>query len=323
LPYFANKLEYENRVSQFFTTFINVYVFVFVIIGFIAFFIANSITYPLTLIEEQLRETKIGKKMDPIDWKGRDEIGRLIKEYNRMIHELEESTDRLAKSERENAWREMAKQVAHEIKNPLTPMKLGLQLLQRSWLDNDPEFRDKFERFSKTMIQQIESLSLIASEFSNFAQMPQAKLETLDIKEIVSNVVDLYKNENEIEINLGYNPSLKSVIYADKDQMIRVFNNLIKNSIQAIPSQRLGKIDVELMNDNDSILVIIQDNGVGIDEEMREKIFRPNFTTKGSGMGMGLAIVNSIILNAEGKIWFNSSLNKGTTFYVSLPLTNK
>jgi len=323
LPYFANKLEYENRVSQFFTTFINVYVFVFVIIGFIAFFIANSITYPLTLIEEQLRETKIGKKMDPIDWKGRDEIGRLIKEYNRMILELEESTDRLAKSERENAWREMAKQVAHEIKNPLTPMKLGLQLLQRSWLDNDPEFRDKFERFSKTMIQQIESLSLIASEFSNFAQMPQAKLEKVDIKDIVSNVVDLYKNENEIEITLGFNPSLNAIIFADKDQMIRVFNNLIKNSIQAIPSQRLGKIDIELMNDNNSILVIIQDNGVGIDEEMREKIFRPNFTTKGSGMGMGLAIVNSIILNAEGKIWFNSSLNKGTTFYVSLPLTNK
>lgn len=321
LPYFANKLEYENRVSQFFTTFINVYVFVFVIIGFIAFFIANSITYPLTLIEEQLRETKIGKKMDPIDWKGKDEIGRLIKEYNRMIIELEESTDRLAKSERENAWREMAKQVAHEIKNPLTPMKLGLQLLQRAWNDNDPEIREKFDRFSNTMIQQIESLSLIASEFSNFAQMPQTKLEKVDIKDIVSSVVDLYKNENEIEITLGYNPSLKSIIIADKDQMIRVFNNLIKNSIQAIPSQRLGKIDIELMNDNENIMVIIQDNGIGIDDEMKEKIFRPNFTTKGSGMGMGLAIVNSIILNIQGKIWFSSALNKGTTFYVSLPLT--
>lgn len=323
LPYFANKFEYETRISQFFTTFINVYVFVFVIIGFIAFFIANSITYPLTLIEEQLRETKIGKKMDPIDWKGKDEIGRLIKEYNRMIRELEESTERLAKSERENAWREMAKQVAHEIKNPLTPMKLGLQLLQRSWQDNDPEFNDKFDRFSKTMIQQIESLSLIASEFSNFAQMPQAKLEKVDVKEIVSSVVDLYKNEIDIEITLGYNPTLKSIIMADKDQMIRVFNNLIKNSIQAIPSQRMGKIDVELMNDKENILVIVQDNGIGIDDEMKEKIFRPNFTTKGSGMGMGLAIVNNIIINAEGKIWFNSSLNKGTTFYVSLPLTSK
>lgn len=323
LPYFANKFEYETRISQFFTTFINVYVFVFVIIGFIAFFIANSITYPLTLIEEQLRETKIGKKMDPIDWKGKDEIGRLIKEYNRMIRELEENTERLAKSERENAWREMAKQVAHEIKNPLTPMKLGLQLLQRSWQDNDPEFKDKFDKFSKTMIQQIESLSLIASEFSNFAQMPQAKLENIDIKEIVNSVVDLYKNENDIEITLGYNPSLKSAILADKDQMIRVFNNLIKNSIQAIPSQRIGKIDIELMNDKDNILVIIQDNGIGIDEEMKEKIFRPNFTTKGSGMGMGLAIVNNIIVNAGGKIWFNSSLNKGTTFYVSIPLITK
>lgn len=320
LPYFANKAEYESRVSQFFTTFINVYVFIFVIIGFIAFFIANSITFPLTLIEEQLRETKIGKKMDPIDWKGRDEIGRLIKEYNRMIVELEESTDRLAKSERENAWREMAKQVAHEIKNPLTPMKLGLQLLQRSWDDKDPEFMDKFERFSKTMIQQIDSLSLIASEFSNFAQMPQTKLEKVDVKEILISVVDLYKNESDVEINLGYNPSLKSVVFADKDQLIRVFNNLIKNAIQAIPSQRLGIINVELMNEQNSLLVIIEDNGKGIEEDMKEKIFKPNFTTKNSGMGMGLAIVHSIILNVSGKIWFNSSLNKGTTFYVSIPL---
>lgn len=320
LPYFANKLEYENRVSQFLTTFINVYVLIFVVIGFIAFFIANSITYPLTLIEEQLRETKIGKKMDPISWKGNDEIGKLINEYNRMIIELEESTDRLAKSERENAWREMAKQVAHEIKNPLTPMKLGLQHLQRSWNDNDPNFKEKFERFNTTFIQQIESLSLIASEFSNFAQMPVTSKEIIDLKEIITNVVELYKNESDVEINLGYLPDLQSFVLADKDQMIRSFNNLIKNAIQSIPSQRNGEINIDLMNDKGNILIMIQDNGSGIDEELQEKIFQPNFTTKNSGMGMGLAIVHNIIINANGKIWFHSSLNKGTTFYVSLPL---
>lgn len=320
LPYFANKVEYENRVSQFLTTFINVYVLIFVAIGFIAFFIANSITYPLTLIEEQLRETKIGKKMDPIVWKGEDEIGKLISEYNRMIHELEENTEKLARSERENAWREMAKQVAHEIKNPLTPMKLGLQHLQRSWADEDPDFKEKFKRFSETFIQQIESLSLIASEFSNFAQMPVASKERLNIKEIIENVVNLYANEIEIEINLGYLPSLEATIIADKDQMIRCFNNLIKNAIQSIPSQRNGVINVELMNDKGQILIMIQDNGTGIEEELQEKIFQPNFTTKNSGMGMGLAIVHNIIVNAGGKIWFHSALNKGTTFYVSLPI---
>ncbi len=320
LPYFANKLEYEARVSQFLTTFINVYVFIFVAIGFIAFFIANSITFPLTLIEEQLRETKIGKKMDPISWKGSDEIGKLINEYNRMILELEESTDRLAKSERENAWREMAKQVAHEIKNPLTPMKLGLQHLQRSWNDKDPNFNEKFERFNNTFIQQIESLSLIASEFSSFAQMPQTSKELVDLKDIVSNVVDLYKNTNDIEIHLGYLPGLKSMVMADKDQMIRTFNNLIKNAIQSIPSQRNGQINVDLLNDKGHFLVMIQDNGSGIEEEKQSKIFQPNFTTKNSGMGMGLAIVKNIIDNAGGKIWFQSELNKGTTFYVSLPL---
>ncbi len=320
LPYFANKLEYENRVSQFLTTFINVYVFIFVLISFIAFFLANSITFPLTLIEEQLRETKIGKKMDPIHWKNRDEIGTLIGEYNRMIFELEANTEKLAKSERESAWREMAKQVAHEIKNPLTPMKLGLQLLQRSYDDKDPNFHEKFERFSKTFIQQIESLSLIASEFSNFAQMPVTKNEVLNIKDIISNVIDLYKNESDAIITLGFIPSLRANVMMDRDQMIRTFNNLIKNAIQSIPAQRVGKIDVELVNESNSILIIIQDNGVGISDEAKEKIFEPNFTTKSSGMGMGLAIIKNIISNAGGKIWFESSLNKGTTFFVSLAL---
>ncbi len=320
LPYFANKSEYEKSISQFLTAFINVYVFIFVLIGFVAFFLANSITFPLTLIEEQLRETKLGKKMDPISWKRKDEIGTLINEYNRMIKELEESTDRLARSEREYAWREMAKQVAHEIKNPLTPMKLGLQYLKKSWEDDDPDFDDKFERYSKTFIEQIESLSRIASEFSNFAQMPLAENVKVDVKEILMNVVSLYKNDEKTEIDLGYIPSVRSVVLADKDQMIRTFNNLIKNAIQAIPSDRKGKIDVEILNDKDTLLIIIQDNGIGIENSMKDKIFEPNFTTKNSGMGMGLAIIYNIILNIGGSIRFESAVNQGTTFFVSLPL---
>jgi signal transduction histidine kinase len=320
LPYFANKSEYENRVSQFLTAFINVYVFIFVIVGFLAFFIANQITLPLGLIQEQLRETKIGKKMDKIDWKGKDEIGRLIDEYNRMIEQLEESTLRLTKSERENAWREMAKQVAHEIKNPLTPMKLGVQHLQRAWIDKDPSFDEKFERFSRTIIQQIESLSLIASEFSNFAQMPAANISRIDIKELVNDVANLYRNEQGIEINVNHNPFLRSVVEADKDQMIRCFNNLVKNAIQAIPPQRKGVISIELLNVDETLQIIVQDNGSGIEEQLKDKIFQPNFSTKNSGMGMGLAIVNNIIKQANGHIWFTSSFNIGSTFYVSLPL---
>jgi two-component system nitrogen regulation sensor histidine kinase NtrY len=289
-------------------------------IGFVAFFLANSITLPLTLIEQQLRETKIGKKMDPISWKRRDEIGTLINEYNRMIGELEESTEKLAKSERENAWREMAKQVAHEIKNPLTPIKLGMQQLERSWRDGDPQFDEKFEKFSRTIIQQIESLALIASEFSNFAQMPVARTEKVDVKEILKSVVDLYKNSAGATISLGFLPALRAHVLADKDQMIRTFNNLIKNAIQAIPAERNGEVNIEMLNEGDTLLIMIQDNGIGIEESLREKIFTPNFTTKNSGMGMGLAIIRNIILNAGGKVWFESVLNKGTAFYVSLPL---
>jgi nitrogen fixation/metabolism regulation signal transduction histidine kinase len=320
LPYFANKIEYEERVSQFLTAFINVYVFIFVAIGFIAFFLANSITLPLTLIEEQLRETKLGKKMDPISWKRRDEIGTLINEYNRMIRELEESTEKLAKSEREHAWREMAKQVAHEIKNPLTPMKLGVQQMNRLWKEGDPDFNEKFEKFSRTIIQQIESLSLIASEFSNFAQMPLAKNEYVDIKEILKDVINLYKNSTDVTINFRLSPFVRSVVFADKDQMIRTFNNLIKNSIQAITPERKGVIDIEMLNEKRSLLIIIRDNGTGISEEIKDKIFEPNFTTKNSGMGMGLSIIKNIIISTGGKIWLDTQMNKGTTFFVSLPL---
>src|SRR5690606_4937204 len=194
--------------------------------GLFAVFIAKQITYPLTLVQKSLAQIKIGSKNEPIVWKTNDEIGSLIKEYNNMIKALEESAQKLARSERESAWREMAKQVAHEIKNPLTPLKLGVQLLEKSWKENDPNFQKKFERFSKSFIEQIDSLSTIASEFSNFAKMPDTKLEKLQLLPIIGQARDVFRNTQNVEIYILNNTNTDVIVLGDKDQALRTFNNL-------------------------------------------------------------------------------------------------
>ncbi len=318
LPYFSNETDYKERIGSLLNIMINVYALVFIAIGLFAVFIARQITSPLNFIQYSLSKTMYGKKNEPIKWDRDDEIGALVKEYNKMISALELSAQKLAQSERESAWREMAKQVAHEIKNPLTPLKLGLQLLDKSWKDKDPKFDQKFERFSKSFVEQIESLSSIASEFSAFAKMPETKLERLNIFDILSQAVTIFKEMDNIKI-LYQVPETPFFINADRDQLLRCFNNLLKNAIEAAPADRLGVIEINYLITNKNILLTIKDNGNGIPEELREKIFEPNFTTKSSGTGLGLAFVKNSIENAGGKVWFETLIGSGTTFYFSLP----
>lgn len=320
LPYFTNQNEYQAEVSYFANALINVYALVFTLIGFVAFFVANAITSPLTIVQETLSKTKIGQTNHPIAWHRNDEIGSLVQEYNRMILELQNSADMLAKSERESAWREMAKQVAHEIKNPLTPLKLGLQQLERSWKDGDPQFDSKFARFSQTFMQQIDSLSQIATEFSNFAKMPQERREPVNVVNELSKVVDLFKHTEQVNIRFRSENGINAWILADADQIARSFNNLVKNAIQAIPKEREGQIDISVWADAAWLQVQISDNGSGIPEDIREKIFAPNFTTKNSGMGLGLAIIKNVIDNVGGSIRFETEIGEGTSFFVSFPL---
>jgi nitrogen fixation/metabolism regulation signal transduction histidine kinase len=297
---------------------INIYALIFIAIGLLAVFIARQITTPLNIIQYSLSKTIYGQKNEPIKWKRKDEIGTLIAEYNNMIAALEQSAQKLAQSERESAWREMAKQVAHEIKNPLTPLKLGLQLLEKSWKDKDPKFDQKFERFSKSFVEQIESLSSIASEFSAFAKMPDTRLEKMDVFDILTQAVVVYKQTENIKINYRA-PENPFKVSADRDQLLRCFNNLLKNAIEAIPQGRDGVIAIEHMITNGAVLLSIKDNGNGIPANLREKIFEPNFTTKSSGTGLGLAFVKNSIENAGGKVWFETIIGEGTTFYISLP----
>lgn len=320
LPYYSNDLNLRNDVYGFMGTLLNVYVFLLIGAGAIAITVANSITKPISQIGEKLSLFKLGKN-EPLEWKSQDEIGELINEYNRMIAKLEESTERLKVSEREGAWREMAKQVAHEIKNPLTPMKLSIQYLMLAYKSNSQDVEALLKRVSKTLIEQIDGLSRIASEFSNFAKMPKARNEVFVLNDLVRSVHNLYKEGSRQNdgIQLAM-PNENYAVYADKDHINRVLNNLIKNAIQAIPDGRKAAIKVSLYAQNQKAVICVSDNGTGISEDMQEKVFYPNFTTKTSGMGLGLAISKSIIESIEGKIYFKTEIDQGTDFYIELPI---
>lgn len=321
VPYYANEADYQSKIGIFINTLINIYALVFVGIGILAVFLANQITSPLTFIQESIRKTKLGQKNQPIQWSRHDEIGSLIREYNKMIAALEESAIKLARSERESAWREMAKQVAHEIKNPLTPLKLGVQLLEKSWKEKDPNFESKFERFNKSFIEQIDSLSTIASEFSNFAKMPDTKLERLLLLPIIGQARDVFTNTDQVEIYILNHAKGEISVQGDKDQVLRTFNNLLKNAIEASTENQKCLIKIVITNDQQQVYIEVEDNGKGIDEGLQTKIFVPNFTTKSSGTGLGLAFVKQAVENAGGTVAFKSVMNVGTTFYLTFPLS--
>jgi signal transduction histidine kinase len=321
LPYYANEEDYQTKIGLFINTLINIYALVFVAIGILAVFLANQITSPLTFIQDSIRKTKLGQRNQPIQWSRHDEIGSLIKEYNKMIAALEDSAIKLARSERESAWREMAKQVAHEIKNPLTPLKLGVQLLEKAWKEKDENFEKKFERFNRSFIEQIDSLSTIASEFSNFAKMPDTKLERLQIIPVIEQTREVFIHTHNAEIYINNETRQAVYIMGDKDQLLRTFNNLLKNAIEACRPGINCVIAIRILTDDNRVWIEVADNGKGIDEELQEKIFVPNFTTKSSGTGLGLAFVKQAVENAGGSIDFKSVVGQGTKFYLSFPLS--
>jgi nitrogen fixation/metabolism regulation signal transduction histidine kinase len=242
-----------------------------------------------------------------------------VDEYNQMIDELVKSADLLARSERETAWREMARQVAHEIKNPLTPMKLSVQHLERAWKDHSSDWDERLKRFIKTMTEQIESLSAIASEFSDFAKMPVTQPENIDLNEILENVKELYQDTSRIRFEFRYDSRVPHTILGDRKQLLRVFTNLTNNAVQAIGNKEEGIISIELESEDTKYSLKISDSGGGISTEQSDRIFQPNFTTKSGGMGLGLAIVKSIIHSLGGEISFVSKEGSGTTFILIFP----
>ncbi len=319
LPYFARQSELNREISIFISTYINIYLILIVISILLALSISSRLTKPLLFIQQGISKLRLGKKNEKIEWNSNDELGNLIKEYNRMIDELDVSAQRLASSEREGAWREMAKQVAHEIKNPLTPIKLGAQYLQKAWDDKVSDFDERMKKFTQTLSEQVETLSAIASEFSAFAQMPQPEFTQIDLFETLLSVITLFQSTKNVQIELFPKEKIEVEILADKKQLQRLFVNLIQNSIQAIPDGKPGMINITLKLNEDYVTVRIQDNGNGIPDELKDKIFLPNFTTKSTGMGLGLAMVKSSIIQMGGRISFESEVMVGTEFIIDFP----
>ncbi len=318
LPSFADQVQQEEERSELLVAVVNLFVLLFALSVLLAVFISNWTTRPLDLLKRALAGVALQGANEPIRYKGKDEVGELVAVYNRKVDELRESAEKLARSERESAWKEMARQVAHEIKNPLTPMKLGIQHFQRSWDPSAPGAKDKLDRFSTSMVEQIDALSRVAGDFSRFAQMSAAHEVVLDLNEVAKSAVALLAGEPNADITLHLPSSL--MVKADREHLLRVFNNLLKNALQAIPDERRGKIEVVLRSEGGNALVEVRDNGTGIPEDVREHIFEPSFTTKSSGTGLGLAMVKRMVEGAGGRVWFTTQAGEGTTFSVSLPL---
>ena len=315
LPYFDTEDVHRQDTKSFLIRLGQIYLLLGLVSIFIAYLLSNYITGSLNAIGQKLKNIKINESNPPLKWRFDDEIGTLVDEYNRMLAALETSAVKLAKTERESAWQEMAKQVAHEIKNPLTPMRLNVQYLEKTLKCENPK---KLKEFTESMISQIDTLSSIAEAFSRFASMPDFHFETFPAKVIIQRTTALYPGY-EIEFVCD-NPEVN--IYGDKDQLVRVMNNLINNAIQAIPEERDPEIHVRLEQKKEEVIISVSDNGCGISEEQGEKIFEPRFTTKTKGMGLGLAMVKNIIDGFGGRVWYNSNVGVGTTFYISLPMSN-
>ncbi|QQR88060.1 MAG: GHKL domain-containing protein [Flavobacteriales bacterium] len=318
LPSFARQGELEAERTGLITAIVNLFVLLLALSLLAGVLISNWTTRPLEVLRRSIEGMALRGTNERITYTGRDEIGELVRVYNTKVQELHESAEKLARSERESAWKEMARQVAHEIKNPLTPMKLGIQHFQRTWDPSAPEARQRLDRFATGMVEQIDALSRVAGDFSRFAQMGAANETILDLNDVARNAVALFSDGADAAVSLRTAELL--VVKADREHLLRVFNNLITNALQAVPEGMQGRVDVVLRRDGDHAVAEVRDNGSGVPEEIRDRIFEPNFTTKSSGMGLGLAMVKRMVEQAGGEVWYESVEGQGAQFVVRLPL---
>lgn len=318
IPYEENSDFYNQEAENFLSRYAQVFIIMFIISILISYLLSSNITKSISQISEKLGITQLNERNQKLKLQpGNQEINALILAYNNMVDTLEESAQKLAQSEREHAWREMAKQVAHEIKNPLTPMRLTIQSFQRKFDINDPKISQKLHDFSETLIQQIDTMTTVASAFSNFANMPTQQNEQLNIVQVCKTALEIF-NEDYVAFKTSENDIFTSF---DRTQLTRIVTNLVKNAIQSIPeNQEIKSVVVEILKEDTNFVLKVSDNGIGISTENAAYIFEPKFTTKNSGMGLGLAIIKKIIENYNGSISFESEEEKGTLFTVKLPI---
>jgi two-component system nitrogen regulation sensor histidine kinase NtrY len=320
LPDIRDDGYYEKELNNFLIRLAQVYSFMIAIAFGLAYFLSSFVTKPIYDFAEKLSETSLNQKNEKIPFSAKiKEINMLLLAYNRMIEELERNAIKLAQNERDLAWREMAKQVAHEIKNPLTPMRLTIQSFQRKFNLEDPNIKQKLNDFSESLIQQIDTMSSVASAFSDFASMPLQQNEVLNIVEVIELTLDIF-NEDYIVFECAEKEIISKI---DRTQLIRVITNLVKNATQAIPEDQETKmVLVTIERIKNEVIITIKDNGTGINPNHIDNIFEPKFTTKNSGMGLGLGIIKNIIENYNGTITFDTKFGRGTIFTVTLPIIN-
>ncbi len=318
LPYFSREQELKDRISSFVVALINLYFLLFLILVVLGIFMTRALTAPLNIIRNHLKNTSLSGTNEFIAWNTNDEIGKLVNEYNTMIVALKESVDRLAQSEREDALRELAQHVAHEIKNPLTPMKLGIQQLQNAYRDKSPDYDTLFKKVTHLIITQIDTLSAIATDFNDSAKIGNPV--PVGVNTLLQQMSDLFSHNASLSLRLDLETSAEVKVFADSHKLTRVFTNLLNNAVQAIPETRRGIIIIRSQLIGSEVIITVEDNGTGIPEHLRKKIFVPNFSTKSSGTGLGLAIVKAIIEQAGGSIGFTSTVDKGSAFKVTLPV---
>jgi len=321
IPFFESEDELNDLVADVISNILIIFVVLFIGFLVVSFVLSKNLTYPFRLLTQKLKVTNL-ESNEYMNWPSKDEIGLLVNEYNNMLAKLEASKKVMASNEKESAWREMAKQVAHEIKNPLTPMKLTLQHLLRLQASGGLDDPKMLKKPIETLIHQVDSLSDIATSFSTFAKMPLPQHEEINFRTVLGEVLELYKNRGDIMFSFQDEtvdcPEI--VIMGDPKLFGRVISNLIINGIQAVEPPKTAEIAVTLKASKDSLILEIRDSGKGIPDDLKEKIFVPNFSTKSEGSGLGLAIAKRGVETAGGNIWFETQVGKGTSFFLSFPL---
>ncbi|MCU0367813.1 MAG: HAMP domain-containing histidine kinase [Cyclobacteriaceae bacterium] len=316
MPYFNSESSLESTKINVLSNFLTIFTIIFILFSILSFYIVNWLTVPLRFITKALGKTTLSAENKLLKWNSTDEIGLMVTEYNRMVTNLEQSKIALARSQKESAWREIAKQVAHEIKNPLTPMKLTLQQMEYQ-LQNKNLDDEKVKKALNAMLMQIEILNEIATSFSTFARMPAPIMNRVELIKLLKDCTNLYADSEMGEVVFTSEFS-ELFVMGDEQLLSRIFSNLILNGLQSGTGHTV-KVDISLKLNTENVIISIKDNGSGIDAEMAEKIFIPYFSTKKSGSGLGLAISKQGIEQSGGDIWFETSPVSGTTFYVKLP----
>ena len=321
VPYFGSKPELDQQILEVISSVLSVFAIMFLLFLILSYWASNILTVPLRLLTQKIRKINLYQLNQPLEWKSDDEIGAMIGAYNQMLTKLEESKQELAKSEKMTAWREMAKQVAHEIKNPLTPMKLTIQQLQRTMMVRELPNGERIQRTFDTLIDQIDNISDIATSFSDFAKMPLPKNELFEITSVLDKAAALYADDDKITLRREIQQGDIEVM-GDRQLTGRIITNLIINGIQSVPTYRRPEITLKLHTDNSKVYIEVKDNGGGIPEGIRNKVFLPNFSTKQDGSGLGLAIAKRGVEHANGTIWFETEESVGTSFFMSWPISS-